>query len=431
MHLPTTPEAPPDGAAAMTPAAEAAVPPGGQAQHLPTPDNPPIPERITPVWEATRVPGQQPASSARILRVLHVINGEHYSGAERVQDLLALRLPAHGFAVGFACLKQGRFESQRQSVHAPLFQLSMRSRFDLRPARQLARLIRQHDYALLHTHTPRALLVGRLAAIMAGVPIVHHLHSPALADSTHRLRNWVNASVERLALMGTAHLVAVSESLADHACRLGISRQRISIVHNGVPVLGPLPLRPAPRLTWNLGMVALFRPRKGLEVLLEALARLRQQGERVKLLAVGPFETPQYEEAIRGKAAALGLNNAIEWRGFRSNVTAELMQMDLFVLPSLFGEGLPMVILEAMAAGVPVIASGVEGVLEVIRHGVDGLLATPGDPHDLAQAIRSVIRGEVCWRTLRRHAHARQAQSFSDESMAIKLAALYHRIFQP
>lgn len=372
--------------------------------------------------------GQQGAASFRSLRILHVINGEHYSGAERVQDLLALRLAAQGCAVSFACLKQGRFATERQAVHAPLYPLRMRGRLDVRPARELARLVRAQAFDLLHTHTPRALLVGRLAAMMAPVPIVHHLHSPTMADSTHRLRNCLNACVERLALAGTAHLIAVSQSLAQYAYRMGVRPERVSVIHNGVPALGPLPHRPLPRLMWNLGMVALFRPRKGVEVLLEALALLKAAGERVRLLAVGPFETAAYEAAVRQRAAALGLDADIEWRGFRSDVAAELQRMDLFVLPSLFGEGLPMVLLEAMAAGVPVVASRVEGVPEVIRHGVDGLLTTPGDARGLAQAIRSVLRGDVCWRTLRQQAHARQAQCFSDESMAVKLAAIYRRI---
>lgn len=375
--------------------------------------------------------GQLNPAANRTYKILHVINGEHYSGAERVQDLLALRLPAQGFAVSFACLKQGRFAAERKAVHAPLYPLTMRSRLDLRPARKLARLVHEHGYELLHTHTPRALVIGRLAAMLARVPLVHHLHSPTSADSTHTLRNWLNACTERLALAGTAHLIAVSESLAEYARRMGVPSDQVSVVHNGVPVLGPLPLRPMPRLTWTLGMVALFRPRKGLEVLLDALALLRQAGERVKLLAVGPFETASYEEAVRRRAASLGLEDAIDWRGFRSDVAAELQQMDLFVLPSLFGEGLPMVILEAMAAGVPVVASRVQGVPEVIRHGIDGLLTTPGSAQDLAQAIRSVLRGDVCWRTLRRQAHARQAQCFSDESMAVKLAAIYRKVLCP
>src|SRR5262245_45174319 len=93
-------------------------------------------------------------------RVLHVINGEHYAGAERVQDLLAARLPEFGYEVGFACVKPVQFPNLRKSTQTPLYDLSMRSRIDLRAAWELRRIIRQDGYELLHAHTPRSLLVA-------------------------------------------------------------------------------------------------------------------------------------------------------------------------------------------------------------------------------------------------------------------------------
>ena len=104
--------------------------------------------------------------------------------------------------------------------------------------------------------------------------------------------------------------------------------------------------------------------------------------------------------------------------------------MDLFVLPSLFGEGLPMVVLEAMSAGVPVVATRVEGTPEAIRDGVDGIIADPGDPADLARAIESIITGENDWSALRGNARQRQADTFSDHSMAAGVADVYARIIQ-
>ena len=86
----------------------------------------------------------------------------------------------------------------------------------------------------------------------------------------------------------------------------------------------------------------------------------------------------------------LKLDDAIEWTGFTSDVRSQLARMDLFVLPSLFGEGLPMVVLEAMAAGVPIVGTRVEGVPEAIRDGEDGLLAEPSDPIDLARVLAGV-----------------------------------------
>ena len=117
----------------------------------------------------------------------------------------------------------------------------------------------------------------------------------------------------------------------------------------------------------------------------------------------------------------------IDWTGFCSDISQQLTQMDLFVLPSLFGEGLPMVVLEAMAAGVPVVATRVEGVPEAIEHGVHGVLAEAGNPSALADAIRDVIAGRHDWLALRQCALARQAASFSDRSMAAGLANVYRQ----
>ena len=104
--------------------------------------------------------------------------------------------------------------------------------------------------------------------------------------------------------------------------------------------------------------------------------------------------------------------------------------MDVFVLPSLFGEGLPMVVLEAMSAGVPVVGTRIEGVPEAVRDGVDGLLAAPGDPGDLARTIARVIRREADWSELRRSAHERQAGQFSDRSMAAGVAKVYSDVLR-
>jgi len=106
---------------------------------------------------------QTPPSRAK-QRVLHVINGQHYAGAERVQDLLALQLPQLGFEVGFACVKPDRFPEVRQAQKTRLYKIPMRGRFDFGCARRLAELIRAEDYALVHAHTPRSVLVGSLVA---------------------------------------------------------------------------------------------------------------------------------------------------------------------------------------------------------------------------------------------------------------------------
>ena len=366
--------------------------------------------------------------SAPNRRVLHVINGEHYSGAERVQDLLAERLPNEGFDVGFACLKPGKFPLSRKSQGAPLYRLPMRSRLDLRTAASMARIIRRERYVLVHAHTPRSVLVGRAAAAIARVPVIYHVHSPASRDSKNRWRNWLNHWSERLSLLGVRGLIPVSQSLGRHLVKSGYSEKIIHAAPNGVPA--PTFRRNAipPGPVWTLGMVALFRPRKGLEVLLDALVVLLRNKTPVRLRAVGPFETDAYEQDIKRRVRQLGLENYIEWTGFTADVPSELLGLDALVLPSLFGEGLPMVVLEAMAAGVPVVATDVEGVPEVIQHGTNGLLARANDAEDLGRCLQQLISGEMDWLQLRKNAIRTHAEYFSDQIMAARVAKIYRRI---
>ncbi len=361
------------------------------------------------------------------VRALHVINGEHYSGAERVQDLLAVALPSYGFGVGFVCLKPGRFDSVRSS-QAPVHGLSMGSRFDLRPVWQLVRLLRQQRYHLLHAHTPRSLLVAGLASRWTGVPLVYHVHSPTSRDSTRPWQNRINALIERGCFPLASELIAVSQSLGQHLRSLGVPPAKVTVVPNGVPRRRARPPRPLDCDEFLFGTVALFRPRKGIEVLLDAMAMLRREGLPVRLRAVGGFESTAYKGEILQRTKKLNLDDAVTWAGFQQDVDAELARMDVFVLPSLFGEGLPMVILEAMAAGLPVVATEVEGVPEAIREGREGLLVAPGNATDLARALARIVRGEVAWSEMRRAALRRHADGFSDRAMAAGVARVYRRV---
>lgn len=370
-----------------------------------------------------------PSTTARATRrVLHVINGEFYAGAERVQDLLAQRLPEFGFAVGFAALRPRAFGTARRAQQAPLYDATMRHKFDLRPARELARIVRDEQYEFIHTHTARSALIGRAVSQLTGVPWVHHVHSPAARETTHRWSNRANAWLEHFVLPDAKAFIAVSSSLGRYARQMGLPHERVVVVPNGVPTPGPLPRRTRPVTPWTLGSVALFRPRKGLEVLLDAMGLLCEQGHDVRLRAVGDFESPEYQREILARVERLNLGSQIEWRGFQSNVNAELTAMDLFVLPSLFGEGMPMVVLEAMAAGVPVVSTRVEGVPEAVREGVDGLLANAGDPVSLAGAIEQFLVGSVDWLSMRGAAYERQVQCFSDRSMAENVAQVYDAV---
>lgn len=385
---------------------------------------------LFPIGGVRREFSARAATSTDAVRVLHLINGEHYAGAERVQDLLGLRLPEFGFEVGFACVKPDKFGPRRKSQHAPLHETPMGRRYDLRAAWSVVRIVRKHGYKLIHTHTPRTALVGALASRLCGAPMVHHVHGQTLTEVNRQWLCRVSTAVERVSLNRASRIIAVSPTVVDYLRRQAISANRIALVPNGVPARQDARVRQGTcegGNAWTLGMIALLRPRKGTEMLLGAVADLRAAGHNVRLRAVGPFESKAYEAEVKEQASALGLEELVDWVGFSSDVDGQLAKMDLMVLPSILPEGLPMVLLEAMASGVPPVGTRVDGITDVIRHEVDGLICEP-KRGDLVKQIERVIRGEINCSRLSAAALARQQECYSDVSMAKRLAEVYREV---
>lgn len=383
-----------------------------------------MPQQLLPQQAAER-------AATDTIKVLHLVNGEHYAGAEKVQDVLALNLGKFGYEVGFACLKPGKFPAARRAQDAHLFELPMKSRLDVKPLKRLVRLIRDEDYQLVHTHTPRTVMVGSVAARLAGVPLVHHVHMQTQGELVHRLRGKVNAWIERRSLKRAARIIAVSDSLRRYIVAQGVAADRVEVAYNGVPSPPFVRDDQPPLANWNIGCVALFRPRKGIEVLLQAVAGLRRQGLPARLRLVGRFETGEYEREIHRLAQQIDLEPYIDWVGFTTDVNGELVKMDTLVLPSVLAEGLPMVVIEAMAAGVPVVGSDVDGITDCIRDGQDGLLATPGDADSLRSQLARLISGQTDWRAIRAAALVRHCERFSDVAMAERVSHIYDEILKP
>lgn len=381
-------------------------------------------ESIISVTRDRPPPTRRPA-----VPVLHVINGEDYAGAERVQDTLALCLPEYGYEVGFACVKPRRFAQARRARHSPVYDLPMRSKFDLSPVRRLAGILREGGYQLVHTHTPRTALVGLPASRLAGVPLVHHIHCQTSVEiGRRRWQDKLNLLIERMATYRAAKVVAVSASLRRYLIDHGYSARQLRLASNGVPARHGPPRSAPVGAVPTVGVLALFRPRKGLETLLRALAILRDEGRPVRLRAVGRFQSIEYERQIKGLAKQEQLESLIEWTGFREDVNTELARMDLLVLPSLISEAMPMSVLEAMAAGVVVVGTRVDGITDLVVDGVDGLLARPGDARDLATAIHKAVSGEADIERLRSNALRKQRDCYSDRSMAAAVAKVYDEV---
>lgn len=376
----------------------------------------------------------------REIRVLHVVNGEHFSGAERVQSHLGRCLPDLHVTADFACVKPGRFADMLEEHQSGIagenwgqcHRVPMRHRLDWTAVKRLARVMAEGEYELLHAHTPRTAMLASAVSKWSGRPWVYHVHSPAGRDCERAWSNRINAWIERRSLANCSHLITVSNSLREDTIQQGFPADKVTVVHNGVPAIRPArKSKPTIGGRWTIGMVALMRARKGLEVVLDALAILNNVGTEVTLRCIGPFETEAYRQQIDAQISDLGIGHLIDWVGFTQDVPAELARLDAMVLPSLYGEGLPMVVLESMAAGTPVIATSVEGTPEAIRHGIEGVLAEPRDAESLAEQIQALVSGQYDWQSMSDFAVTRHHQCFSDHTMAHGVAKVYRRILDP
>ena len=150
----------------------------------------------------------------------------------------------------------------------------------------------------------------------------------------------------------------------------------------------------------------------------------------IQLRVIGGFETPEYEREVRQLADTLNVNEIVEWRGFQSDINCELDSLDLLAFPSVLPEGMPMALMEAMAAGVPPIGSRVTGISELIDHGRNGLLVEPNEPAALATAVQAIIDKQVDWQTLRRAAIETHKLRFSDRTMAANVAKVYRQLLR-
>lgn len=313
-------------------------------------------------------------------------------GAEQAFVRIAKGLKGLGWDVDVISLRNaGPLSDPLRAAGIPVSALQVGRFSDFRAIGRMQKLLRTRQPSVLLTFLHQANIVGRIAGRLARVPRI--VSGIRVAD-----RRWSVMIPERLTSGLVDHYVAVSKSVADVHRRLcGIPSERISAIPNGVDfeTIGQLPA--ADRAEWQMDSEAriilsvgrLCEQKAPLDVL-EAFRKLRNQTEdglRLKLFFVGdgPLR-PRIERQI----AAMNLGNDVRLLGWRPDVVQLMKASDVLVLASRW-EGLPNVILEAQAAGLPVVASSVDGCRELITDGVTGRLFCPGDAADLVSVLGDLL----------------------------------------
>ncbi len=270
---------------------------------------------------------------------------------------------------------------------------------DVQALWQLFCLFRREKPALVHTHTSKAGVLGRVAAWVARVPvIVHTPHGHVFYGHFGPFRSWLFLQIELVLSAITDRLIALTEAERQEHLDRGVGKaDRFSVVPSGIDrerfrrarVQGKR--QPdwfgCPPDALVLGSVGWLTDIKGHEYLIEAVAKLKQDFPSLHLVIIGSGDR---HEALLQQAELAGLCDAVHLLGHRDDVEVCLAGMDLFVLPSL-NEGMGRALIEAMAAGLPVIASRVGGIPAVISHEQTGLLVAPGDAGALAEALRRFL----------------------------------------
>ncbi len=296
---------------------------------------------------------------------------------------------------------------------------------DLATVRALRRRIRALQPALVHTHSTKAGLLGRLAAWSCGVPVIHTAHAWSFSDGLSWARKSWAIPVEAAAGRLTDRFITVSEADREVGTRWHVARDaQVRVIHNGVPDVADRAQPGAAVERPVIAMVARMAPPKDHALMLTALARVSAPCA-LWFIGDGP-DRPRLE----AQAAALGLGDRVRWLGVRADVPALLAQAHVFALVSR-QEGFPLSILEGMRAGLPVVASEVGGVAEAVRDGDNGALVPRGDAAALARALDRLVADPGLRARQGAAARADFVRRFSLSQMLVSTRQVYGELAAP
>lgn len=306
-------------------------------------------------------------------------------------------------------------------------QRELRPARDLRAAGQLLGALRRLRPHVLSLHTAKAGALGRLVAPLVGLRPLYTPHGWAFTSGVPEAEARRYRRIERWLARwpGTVVNVCAHERDVALAAGVGLDEHHL-VVHNGMPERPELALAQPARAPAHVVMVARFEPQKDHATLLHALARLDPDlGWRLSLIGDGPLRP-----AAETLAADLGLTSRVRFLGALQDVAPTLATAQLFVLATRW-EGFPRSILEAMRAGLPVIASRVGGVHEAVEDGVSGLLCDSGDAPGLAAALRRLLSSPGARAAMGDAGRARYLRDFTFERMARAMLEIYRRLARP
>lgn len=379
----------------------------------------------------SRMAAEDPATAAgRLPSVAHIIDSGGLYGAERVVLTLMQQQVRQGmttrlFSIGNPSSPEKPLEREGRRLGLPVHAVRMRDGLNVPGALRILRECRAQGVELLHLHGYKAdILIGGMPRRLRRMPAVATLHGWASVSGARKMRlyEWLDAR----ALSRLDRVVVVTGSMLEHPRLRSRVRADLEVIPNAIDA--PVETAaPHPRLAarfaggFRLGSFGRLSKEKGHEILLRAVHRLVDAGVDARLLLLG--EGPE-RGALESLVQELGLADRLAMPGYVEGAQGHLGLLEVFVLPS-YTEGLPLGALEAMRAGVPVVASAVGGLPELLQHGRCGALVPPGDVEALTTALL-----ELAQQPSKRAEFAQRAQAATAERTAEAMATRYLEVYR-
>jgi len=354
-------------------------------------------------------------------QVLYVITELDVGGAERTLCELATRLSRNAFEPEVACLTgHGPLADALEAAGVPVHFIEARGAWDLGAFWRLRRLIGRAD--IVHSFLYHANMAARIAAVGAGASAV--ISSARVAERSRPERRRRECRTHWL----VDAEVCVSNGVRDYMASGGFPRTKLHVIPNGVDVTrfggrnpalkSSLGIPPGSPLVTTIGRL---HEQKGISTFLRAAASILHSRSDARFLIVG---TGPLEDELRAEAEQFHIADAVTFLGFTDDVPAVLAATDVFVLASLW-EGMPNVLLEAHAAGLPTVATRVEGTVDIVEDGQTGLLVMPRDVPGLATSVLRLLDDPGHAERLGDAARARVRADFTLDAMVRRHEKLY------
>lgn len=327
----------------------------------------------------------------RVVKIVYLITELNIGGAEKCLYELVKRVDKDRFQPTVISIKSsGRVGEWIESEGVEVISLGMESKFSPLGLLKLRYILKKSGFDILHSFLFHANIFGRVAAFLWDVPITISSIRVCEKEREHHLR------LDKL----TEELVDVEVCVSKNVRRFTIENaklkpEKLRVIHNGIDLSKLKNLKGNVRKELGIGnkefliaSVGRLTKQKGFKYLVKAAEKVLKLEKNVNFCIVGEGEL---KENLFELVRELGLSDCVHLLGFREDVLSIINKSDLFVLPSLW-EGLPNVLLESAALGVPIVSTDAGGCSEIIEDGENGILVSPGDEDDLANAILEMIR---------------------------------------